>query len=161
MDASFPFHPQEGLMRRFVVYTAVVCVALGSAVIAQKVTTPEELDKVMKKANAFRQVDKAIQSNKIEDAKKQLEIVRSAVQESRSFWVEHKREDALKLNAAALEKLDALDKVLSAERLNVMNAAAAFKDAGGACRACHQVYRTEDANNQYMLKPGSVPGVGN
>jgi cytochrome c556 len=146
-------------MRRFVVYAAAVCVALGSAVIAQKVTTPEELDKVMKKAGAFRQVDKAIQSNKIDDAKKQLEIVENAVKESRSFWVEHKREDALKLNTAALEKLDALEKVLSADKLNVMNAATAFKEVGGACRACHQIYRVEDANNQYVLKPGSVPSV--
>ena len=146
-------------MRLFVVYAAAACVVLGSAVIAQKVTTPAELDKVMKKAGAFRQVDKAIQSNKIDDAKKQLEIVENAVEESRNFWIEHKREDALKLNKAALEKLDALEKVLSANKLNVMNAATAFKEAGGACRACHQIYRAEDENNQYVLKPGSVPGI--
>lgn len=146
-------------MRHFVVYAAALCVTLGSAVIAQKVTTVEELDKVMKKADAFRQVDKAIQSNKIDDAKKQLEIVENAVQESRTFWVEHKREDALKLNTAALEKLDALEKVLSAPKLNVMAAAVAFKEVGGACRSCHQIYRAEDASNQYVLKPGSVPGA--
>ena len=147
-------------MRRFVVYAAALCTVLGGVVLAQqKVRTAEELDKVMKKAGAFRQVDKAIQSNNAADAKKQLEIVEDAVEESRTFWVEHKREDALKLNKEALAKLDALEKVLSADTLDVAAATAAFKEAGGACRACHQVYRAEDANNAYIIKPGSVPGI--
>ena len=146
-------------MRRFVVYTAVLCAVLGSAVAAQKVSTPAELDKVMKKASAFRQVDKAIQSNNAADAKKQLAAVKAAVDESRAFWVEHKREDALKLNKEAIAKLDALDKVLSSPTLDIATATAAFKEAGGACRACHQIYRAEDANNEYILKPGSVPGI--
>jgi cytochrome c556 len=146
-------------MRRYVVYAAVLCAAWGGAVAAQKVSTPAELDKVMKKAGAFRQVDKAIQSNNAADAKKQLAVVKSAVDESRAFWVEHKREDALKLNKEAIAKLDALDKVLSAPTLDVAAATAAFKEAGGGCRSCHQVYRAEDANNEYILKPGSVPGI--
>jgi cytochrome c556 len=146
-------------MRRFVVYTAVLCAVLGGAVTAQKVSTPAELDKVMKKASAFRQVDKAIQSSNAADAKKQLAVVKAAVEESRSFWVEHKRDDALKLNTEAVAKLDALDKVLSSEKLDIATATAAFKETGGACRACHQIYRAEDANNEYILKPGSVPGI--
>ena len=148
-------------MRRFVGYAAAVCLALGTAVVAQqKVTTVEDLDKVMKKAGAFRQVDKAIQSNNAADAKAQLAIVRQAVQDSQSFWITHKKDDAVKMNKEALAKLDALDKVLSAGSLDVATATAAFKEAGGACRACHTQYRAEDANNAYVLKPGSVAGVG-
>jgi cytochrome c556 len=148
-------------MRRFVVYAVAVCVALGSAVLVaqQKVTTAEELDKVMKKASAFRQVDKAVQSNNAADAKAQLAIVKAAVLESQSFWISHKKDDAVKMNKESLTKLDALEKVLSAGSLDVAAATAAFKEAGGACRSCHQQYRTEDANNQYTLKPGSVAGV--
>jgi cytochrome c556 len=148
-------------MRRFVVYAAALCVALGGAVPAaqQKVTTAEELDTVMKKASAFRQVDKAVQSNNAADAKAQLAIVRQAVLDSQSFWVAHKKDDALKMNKEALAKLDALEKVLSSGTLDVAAATAAFKETGGACRSCHQQYRAEDANNQYMLKPGSVGGV--
>lgn len=146
-------------MRRYVVLTAVACAAWVGGLVAQKVATPAELDTVMKKAGAFRQVDKAIQSNNAADARKQLAIVETAVEESRSFWEQHKREDALKLNKEALNKLDALEKVLAAGTLDVAAATAAFKEAGGACRACHQVYRAENANNEYILKPGSVPGV--
>ena len=147
-------------MRRFVVYAGALCVALGSVVIAQpKVTTAKELDAVMKKAGAFRQVDKAVQSKNAADAKAQLTIVRQAVLDSQSFWITHKKDDALKMNKEALAKIDALDKVLSAGSLDVAVATAAFKETGGACRSCHQAYRVEDANNEYTLKPGSVAGV--
>ena len=148
-------------MRRFVVYAAAFCVALGSAVLLgqTKVTTAKELDEVMKKASAFRQVDKAIQSNNAADAKKQLQIVENAVKVSQSFWVTHKKDDAVKMNKESLAKLDELEKVLSAETLDVAVATAAFKQAGGACRACHQQYRIEDDKNEYHLKPGSVAGV--
>jgi cytochrome c556 len=147
-------------MRRFVVYAGVLCVALGSVVIAQqKVVTVQELDAVMKKAGAFRQVDKAVQSNNAADAKAQLAIVKQAVLDSQSFWVAHKKDDALKMNKEALAKIDALEKVLSAGNLDVAAATAAFKETGGACRSCHQQYRAEDANNAYILKPGSVAGI--
>jgi cytochrome c556 len=148
-------------MRHFVGYAAALSVALGSAaLVAQsKVTTAEELDKVMKKASAFRQVDKAVQSNNAADAKAQLAIVKAAVLESQSFWVTHKKDDAVKMNKESLAKLDELEKVLSTGSLDVAAATAAFKQAGGACRACHQQYRIEDDKNEYHLKPGSVAGV--
>jgi hypothetical protein len=31
-----------------------------------------------------------------------------------------------------------------------------MKEVGGACRSCHGVYRTKDADNNYVLKPGSI-----
>jgi len=145
---------------RVVGYAAAVCLAVATVAVAQqKVSTAGELDKVMKKAGAFRQVDKAIQSNNAADAKAQLATVKQAVLESQSFWITHKKDDAVKLNKEALAKLDALDKVLSTGTLDVAAATAAFKEAGGACRACHTQYRAEDANNEYILKPGSVAGV--
>ena len=148
-------------MRRVVGVAAAVCVALGAGLVAQsKVTTASELDQVMKKASAFRQVDKAIQSSNAGDARAQLAIVRQAVQESQSFWITHKREDAVKLNKESLAKIDALDIVLSSGTLDVATATAAYKETGGSCRACHSQYRAEDENNNYILKPGSVPGAG-
>ena len=149
-------------MRHVVVCTAALCVALGGAALVggqQKVTTADELDAVMKKASAFRQVDKAVQSKNPADAKAQLAIVKAAVLQSQSFWVTHKKDDAVKMNKESLTKLDALEKAISAEPFDVATATAAFKEAGGGCRACHQAYRVEDANNAYTLKPGSVAGV--
>ena len=149
-------------MRRFVATAVAVCVSAGAAVLVAQnaVTTAEELDKIMKKASAFRQVDKAVQSNNAADAKAQLAVVKAAVAESQSFWVTHKKDDAVKMNKESLAKLDALEQVLSAGTLDVAAATAAFKEAGGACRACHQQYRVEDEKNQYHLKPGSVAGIG-
>jgi cytochrome c556 len=148
-------------MRRFVAAAAAVCVIGGVAVLVAQgaVTTAEDLDKVMKKAGAFRQVDKAVQSNNAADAKAQLALVKAAVADSQSFWVTHKKDDAVKMNKESLAKLDALEQVLSAPTLDVAAATAAFKEAGGACRSCHQQYRVEDEKNQYHLKPGSVAGV--
>jgi cytochrome c556 len=149
-------------MRRVVGVAAAVCVALGAVLVAQsKVTTVSQLDAVMKKAGAIRQVDKAIQSSNAADAKAQLAIVRQAVQDSQSFWVTHKKDDAVKLNKESLAKIEALEKVLSAPTLDVAAATAAYKEAGGSCRACHSQYRAEDANNEYILKPGSVAGATN
>jgi hypothetical protein len=148
-------------MRRFVVYAAAVCVLLSTVVVAQrKLSTPEELDRVMKKAGAFRRVDRAIQEKNPRHARLELRTVQQAVADSQSFWITHKKDDAVKLNQESLAKLEALDKLLaSAEPFDVAAATAAFKEAGGACRACHQQYRVEDANNEYMLKPGSVAGI--
>jgi hypothetical protein len=33
---------------------------------------------------------------------------------------------------------------------------AALKTMGGACQSCHKTYRERDAENNYILKPGSV-----
>ena len=148
-------------MRRFVVYAAALPVVLGGVVLVAQtnVTSVEELDTIMKKASAFRQVDKAVQSNNAADAKAQLAVVKAAVSDSQSFWVAHKKDDAVKMNKESIAKLDALEKVLSADTFDVAAATAAFKEAGGACRACHQQYRIEDDKNEYHLKPGSVAGV--
>ena len=147
-------------MRRFVVYAAALCMLFSTVAVAQrKISTEKELDAVMKRAGAFRRVDRAIQTKNIAQAKSELATVYQAVAASQSFWIEHKKDDAVKMNKESLEKLQALDKLLNKASFDVATATAAFKEAGGACRACHQQYRVEDANNEYSLKPGSVPGV--
>jgi cytochrome c556 len=148
-------------MRRFVVYAAALCMLLSTVVVAQrKVSTAKELDALMKRAGAFRRVDRAIQTKNPAQARSELATVFQAVADSQSFWIEHKKDDAVKLNKESLAKLQALDKLLTNQAsFDVAAATAAFKEAGGACRACHQQYRVEDANNEYALKPGSVPGV--
>ena len=37
-------------------------------------------------------------------------------------------------------------------------AGASLKAVGAACRSCHQVYRATDADNNFILKPGSLGG---
>jgi cytochrome c556 len=131
----------------------------GSLLLAQKVTTPEELDKTMKKVQpAMQGFQKALKSESYADARTQLGIIRQAMQDSREFWVIHKKDDALKANEDVVTKLDALDKVLSATPVDSAAAAAAAKEMGGACLSCHKLYRERDADNNYILKPGSIGG---
>jgi cytochrome c556 len=126
---------------------------------APKVTTPEELDKVMKKAGpAMQSAGKMIPANQIADARKQIAIVRQAVQDSQQFWIEHKKEDALKFNKDTLAKLDEFDKLIATDTVDTAVAAASLKAVGAACRQCHQAYRATDADNNFILKPGSIGG---
>jgi cytochrome c556 len=131
--------------------------AVGVAVMAQtqKVTTPEQLDKIMKTVQQANQpVGKAIGSGAFADAKKGLATVKENVIASKTFWVEHKKDDAVKMNEESVAKIEALEKLLSAPTVDGAAAQAAMKEVGGSCRACHQKYRATDAENNYILKPG-------
>jgi cytochrome c556 len=134
----------------------------GSLAVAQgqKITTPEQLDKVMKGVGpAFRNTNKAVNSAAWADAKKELATARAGVLESQSFWIEYKKDDAVALNKTALEKIDALDKLISGATPDAAAAGAALKEVGQSCAACHKQYRAQDADNNYILKPGSVEGI--
>jgi cytochrome c556 len=133
----------------------------GALAVAQtqKVTTPEQLDKVMKQAGpAMQAINKATKSSAFADAKKEIPTLRQAVLDSQSFWIEHKKDDAVKMNKDALAKIDAFEKVLSGDAPDSVAAITALKEVGGACSACHKQYRAQDAENNYMLKPGTIGG---
>jgi cytochrome c556 len=142
--------------------TAAACAAVilfACSALAQndKVTTPEELDKVMKKAGpAMQATQKALTSGASADAKTQLTTLRQAIQDSQQFWIEKKREDAIKMNKDTLAKIDELDKLLGANGSDAAAATAALKQVGASCRSCHTKYRDTDAENNYIIKPGSV-----
>jgi cytochrome c556 len=144
------------------VYAAAMLCAWSAAIVgaqAPKVTTPEELDKVMKKAGpAMQAVGKAIPANQIAEARTQIAIVRQVVQDSQQFWIEHKKEDALKFNKETLAKLDDFEKLIATDTVDTAAAAASIKAVGAACRQCHQAYRATDADNNFILKPGSIGG---
>jgi len=136
---------------------ALLLAGSGALVVAQKVTAPEDLDKVMKKAGpALEASGKAIGGAAYADAKTQLTTLKQAIDDSREFWVEHKRDDAIKFNKDTIAKIEQAEKLVSAEPVDAAAAAAAMKEVGGACRSCHTVYRTKDADNNYILKPGSL-----
>ena len=142
-------------------YAAVIIVAgFGPLVFAQqKVTTPEELDKVMKKVQpAMQAMQKALKSEGYTEAKAQLAIVKQAMEDSHEFWVIHKKDDAIKTNEETVAKLEAVDKLLSATPVDTTAVQAALKEMGGSCNTCHKAYRVRDADNNYILKPGSIGG---
>jgi cytochrome c556 len=125
----------------------------------QKVTTPEELDKAMKRVNpAMQAVNKAVKSAAYPDARKELGVARQALVDSSAFWALHKKEDAQKFAADALAKLDAFDKVLAAPTVDAEAAMTAARELSASCRSCHQVYRVPLEGGGYQLKPGSIGG---
>lgn len=144
-------------MIRCVKYAAAVLVALSSTVVvAQKVTTVEELDKTMKRVGQAQQgINKAIQAMAYADARKNIPVVRQAIMDSETFWVTRKKADAIKASKETLARLDALDKVLAGSP-DVATATAAFKELGGnGCRGCHMTYR-EQVGDDFRLKPGTA-----
>jgi cytochrome c556 len=149
----------EGILRfRLYVGTGLM-VCAGTLLLAQKVTTPEELDKAMKKVQpAMQAAQKALKSESFADVKPQLATIRQVMIDSREFWVLHKKDDAIKANQDVVAKLDAVDKLLSATPVDPGAVVAGMKEMGQACLSCHKVYRDKDAENNYILKPGSIGG---
>jgi cytochrome c556 len=144
----------------FRVFAAALIVTwAGSMAVAQKVATPEELDKMMKNVQTANQAaGKAIKSGAFADAAKQLASVKKAVDDSREFWIQHKKEDAIKFNKETIAKIEAAEKVLTGPGPDATSAMEAMKQVGAACRSCHEVYRVRDADNNWVLKPGSIGG---
>ena len=138
---------------------AVLMVAwAGSIVLAQKVTTPEELDKTMKKVQqANMAAVKAINSKDFAEGAKQLAIVKQAINDSREFWVVNKKDDAIAANKETVAKIEVVEKLLTGPSPDPQAIGAAMKqEVGAACRQCHEKYRVRDADNNWVLKPGSV-----
>jgi cytochrome c556 len=145
-------------MRRLLIPTTLVLVALISTVaLAERVTTPEELDKTMKRiAPAQGATGKAIQSMAWADAKAQVAIVKQALMDTESFWTANKKDDAVAMLKDSVAKVTAVEQALSAASPDQQAALAAFKQVGATCAACHKQYREQDENQQYRLKAGSI-----
>jgi len=145
-------------MRRLFSCTIALLLAVTSTVlIGQKVATPEDLDKTMKKiAPAQTAAAKAIQSMAWPDAKAQITIVKQALSDTEPFWVAHKKDDAVKMLKDSIAKVTAVEEAVSAPMPDQQAALAAFKQVGATCAACHKQYREQDENQQYRLKTGTI-----
>jgi hypothetical protein len=152
---------EEETMMRVGVYAGAMLMACTTAlVVAQtKVTTPEEYDKAMKPAGAaMRTIGKALASGAYADVRKELPALKAAVADTQSFWVLHKKDDAIKMNKEALAKIEAFEKLVATDPVDAAVAAPALKEIGGACSACHKQYREQDAEGNYKIKAGTIGG---
>jgi cytochrome c556 len=145
-------------MRRLSICIPALMLALaGTVLVAQKVATPEDLDKTMKEiAPAQTAVAKAIESMAWADAKAQIAIVKQALTDTEPFWATRKKDDAVKLLKDAVVKVTAVEEAISAPMPDQQAALAAFKQVGATCAACHKQYREQDENQQYRLKAGTI-----
>ena len=145
-------------MRRTLTTVTAIFVALaGTVAVAQKVTTPMELDATMKKISpAQGATAKAIQAGDFAAAKASVAIVKAALMDAENFWVMHKKDEAIAFSKDAIAKVTAVEAAVSAAMPDQQAALAAQKTAGGACGACHKTFREQDANMQYQLKAGTI-----
>lgn len=139
-------------MHRFATLAVAVVMVCGTAVMAQKATTPEQLDAAMKRIGpAQGAAAKAIQAGSFDEAKKNVATVKQALIDAEEFWVVNKKDDAVKMNKDAVAAVTKVEQAL-AGTVNQEAAMAAFKQVGATCGACHKQYRAQDANQQYILK---------
>jgi cytochrome c556 len=144
-------------MRRLLSYTLVVIAIASVVVAAQKVTTPEELDKAMKRiAPAQAATNKAIQSMSWADAKAQVAVVKQALTDTESFWTANKKDDAVAMLKDSVAKVTAVEQAVNAPMPDQQAVLAAFKQVGATCAACHKQFREQDENQQYRLKTGAI-----
>ncbi len=131
----------------------------GAMVTAQAPMTPAELDKVMKDVGSAMQASgKAIKSGAFSDAVPALATVKRNLTTQRRFWVEHKKDNALKATDDTLAAIDALEQHLRSTSPAPTTASAldALTLVNNACRSCHQNYRDRDADDNSIIKPGSL-----
>jgi cytochrome c556 len=145
-------------MRRLLLYSTALLVALaGTVAVAQKATTPAELEGAMKRISAANgAVAKAIKSGAFADAKTQVAAVKQALMDAENFWVVAKKDDAIKMSKDAMAKVTAVETAVSAATPDPQAALAAFKEVGGTCTACHNAYRVQNEDKTYSLKPGTI-----
>jgi hypothetical protein len=144
-------------MRRLISYTLAVTALTTAVVAAEKVTTPEELDRAMKKiAPAQGAANKAIQSMSWADAKAQVTIVKQTLLDTEPFWTSNKKDDAVAMLKDSVAKVTAVEQALNAPMPDQQAVLAAFKQVGATCGACHKQYREQDENQQYRLKTGAI-----
>ena len=143
-------------MRRFLTYSTALFVVLGATVaVAQKVTTPEQLDATMKKVGPAQQgAGKAIKSGDYAGARKQVAEVKQLLGQAETFWVTHKKDDAIKMSKNVIANLTKIEEALAAPSPNQENLFAMMKGAG--CGDCHKAYRQENPDKTYQLRPGAI-----
>lgn len=144
-------------MRRLITTLTAIVALAGSVAVAQRVTSPAELDTMMKKIGPAQGVTaKALQAGDFAAAKASVAIVKQALVDAENFWVMNKKDDAIAFSKDAIAKATAVEQLLNAATPDAQAILAAQKTAGGACGACHKTFREQDANMQYQLKAGSI-----
>ena len=74
-----------------------------------------------------------------------------------TFWRDRERDDAVALLRAAVDRLDALDAELSIEEVDSAAVATLATEVGGACGACHTIYREQDpVTSEYRLRRSAL-----
>ena len=125
----------------------------GALGVAQKVVGPDEFDRAMKTiGTSIERVEQDIGLQAYEEAKTPLALSRQVLASTRPLWETSREPEAARMTREAVARLDALDKVLSANAVDAAAVAAAVQDVTRACDACHATYREGDPQTGYRIR---------
>jgi cytochrome c556 len=135
-----------------------VAVMVAAAQAPAKIATLQDHVALMKSnAQANGALNKAVGSAAYADARMQVATLRQNLRTLETFWTEKKRDEAIKIVKEGQNRLEALDKILSAPAPDQMAAQAAAKEFGGnTCGACHKQMREGDAQTGFKFRE---PGI--
>lgn len=153
-------------MRRLTSLAATLlgAIALSTATGAQQpqsqypIFTDEQFTSTMKTVGQnFGGVNQAVSAGDFESAKSRAIRTREQLATTITFWRKNKKDDGAAMVRTTTQRLDELDTVLSKTPVDKDAAAAAVKQIGGACQACHAAYREQDpATKAYRFKAGTL-----
>ena len=120
--------------------------------------TPNHLDTAMKILGPnVAGVMASLADGDFTTAKERVIRAREQLATTVTFWRDTDQDEALTLLRAALDHMDALDAALSTEAVDATAVDTLATEIGGACVACHAVYREQDpVTGEYRLKPGAL-----
>lgn len=105
----------------------------------------------------FGGVNQAVSAGDFESAKSRAIRAREQLATTITLWRQNKKDDAVTMLRSATQKLDELDTLLSKTPVDKDAAAAAVKQVGGTCQACHAVYREQDPTTKaFRFKAGTL-----
>jgi cytochrome c556 len=140
---------------------AIVTILLGSCLlVADKphpLFTSDDFVASMKALGRnFTRVNSLIAAGDYDSAKQQLARSREVLATTISYWRSPERNDAIEMLRDGLAKMDALDAVLSLEKVDPASATDAARHVASACQSCHTAYREQNARTgTYTFKKGS------
>jgi hypothetical protein len=149
-------------MRRLTLAIAVVSLMSAALLIAQKppypIFTADDFSSAMKTLGRnFAAVNSLISKSDFDGAKSQLARTRELLATTITFWRDRKKDDAVKILRDNVAKLDELDAVLSAEKVDPAAVNAVARQAGAVCQSCHAIYRDQNpTTKEYRFKAGLV-----
>jgi hypothetical protein len=153
-----------GLSKRLTLAGSVVLLAVCSAASGAAQQNPyrkytqEHFEQNMQTAGRnYAAVADLLAKGDYESAKAQLTRAREQLAITVTFWRDRKKDDAVAMLRAAVNRMDDLDAALSAEKVEASAVNDVSRQITAACEACHAVYRDQDpVTKAYRVKPGSV-----
>lgn len=140
-------------MRRMRVAATGLAVSLAVAVGvgAEQAQDPAVIDTTMKAVGpAFVAARKALDSDRMDDAKKGAAALSKSFIETEAFFKSHGKTDGVEWAQAAKKAADAIAAAASAEA-----AKAPVGELGKTCTGCHAAYRDRAADGSYSFKAGT------